>query len=108
MLDWQSRTAEIQALHFRGPPKACLWIKHDPASNLLEWTFTFMDMGLNHTISSFSTVSRDKHGEFTVDGQSEPNEASALHSVFGGHYARCLQEIEQDLLGYDSDSAGNN
>jgi hypothetical protein len=101
MLDWPSRSAEIQALHFRPPPKAVLWIKHDAASNLLEWTFTFMDLGMNHTISSFSIVARDEHGDFTVDGQSEPNEASALHSVFGGHYARCLQEISQDLLGYE-------
>lgn len=104
-MDWESRSAEIQALHFRPPPRACLWIKHDPASNLLNWTFTFMDMGMNHTVSSFSIVARDEHGDFTVDGQAEPNEASALHSVFGGHYERCLQEISQDLLGYDSEAS---
>jgi hypothetical protein len=51
-------------------------------------------------------VARDEHGDFTVDGQSEPNEASALHSVFGWHYARCLQEISQDLLGYDDSERG--
>ena len=88
MLDVQTSITEIQA-----PLKHVFEYTMTQKSKLLELTFTFMDMGMYHTISSFAIISYNQHGNFMVDGQSEPNEASALFSVFGWHYSRYIADI---------------
>ena len=97
-MDWPARTHEIQALHFRGPgPYTYLWIDYKPTSRLLSWCFTFMDLGMCHSLSGKATVEPCKAGAFLVDGMPFPNEASALAYVFGGHYAHFLREFYREL-----------
>ena len=97
-MDWPTRAEEIQALHFKGPcPYAYLWIDYKPPARLLSWCFTFMDLGMCHTLVGKSTVEACDSGTFLVDGRSHPNEASALAYVFGGHYAHFLEELYLDL-----------
>jgi hypothetical protein len=97
-MDWPARTHEIQARHFRGPgPYAYLWIDYKPAARLLSWCFTFMDLGMCHSLSGKATVEPAEPGGFLVDGLPFPDEPGALAHVFGGHYAHFLRELYRDL-----------
>jgi len=86
-MDWHTRTDEIQERYFRTGPRTCLWIecaKHDPT--ILTWSFTFMDIGMCHTISGHARVVKvSKNGPFKVNELEYPDENQALAAVFQGH-----------------------
>ena len=95
-MDWPARTQEIQRRFFRAPPCAYLWVDFSHENSLLSWCFTFMDLGMCHTISSTTTVVQ-KNGCFLVGRESWPTEDMALEAVFGGHYEHFLQEFYRDV-----------
>lgn len=76
-MDWNARHDEIQARHFRTGPRAFLSIRQDPL--WVEWSFTFADMGMFHTIESRALASQTES------------------EVFAGHYARFLDELYGDM-----------
>lgn len=96
MIDWVSRKDEIQARFFRPPPYARLWIEYSPVNDLLSWSFTFMDLGMCHTISYNTTIAQE-NGSYRVGRESWPNEDMALEAVFGGHYNNFLNEFYMDM-----------
>lgn len=95
-MDWPSRVREIQSRFFRPPPYAYLWINFAQDNNMLSWSFTFMEFGMCHTISSSAVVIR-KNGCFLVGRESWPSEDMALEAVFGGHLNHFLQEFYRDI-----------
>lgn len=99
MLDWHTQQAKrIQEHYFRPPPYAYLWLDYNPSGKLLSWCFTFMDMGMCHSLTAKSvTVCPQPDGSFLVNGIAYLTEKDAQDAVFGGHYAHFIQEFHRDL-----------
>jgi hypothetical protein len=97
-MDWHTRTEEIQHRYFRSGKYAYLWIDYEPeVDTLLTWTFTFMDLGMYHTLSGHAHVFCPSQGVFSVNGHSHANENAALDCVFAGHYARFLRRFYREM-----------
>jgi hypothetical protein len=96
-MNWPERSEEIQRLYFRTGPYTYLWMKYDHSSQQLVWCFTFMDLGMCHSISSHTVVFCDGNGMFCVDGENWVSETQALASVFDGHYTRFVWDLYTDM-----------
>lgn len=98
-MDWHARTDEIQARFFRAGPKTCLWLDYGTLSkDLLQWSFTFMDLGMCHTLSGHARVQLAGAGEYVVNGRGHASENDALETVFGKHYQNFVDRLYRDML----------
>jgi hypothetical protein len=99
-MDWHTRTEELQSRFFRTGSRACLWIDKmgksvDPS--VLTWTFTFMDLGMCHTISGHARVVKSDDGAILVNDVRYPNEDAALEAVFADHYQKFLNHFYRQM-----------
>lgn len=98
-MDWPTRSDEIQARFFRTGPKTYLWLDYGTLSrDLLQWSFTFMDLGMRHTLSGHARVLQAESGEYVVNGRGHASENDALESVFGRHYLDFVDRLYRDML----------
>ena len=95
-MDWSARCEEIQARYFRKGPYTCLTIGHDPLTDIVDWCFTFADLGMYHIIESRACVTRTPAGVFSVNREEAQSENEALARVFAGHYIQFLIELYAD------------
>ena len=97
-MDWHTRTEEIQHRYFRSGKYAYLWIDYEPeVDTLLSWTFTFLDLGMYHTLSGHAHVSRLSQGVYSVNGRKHATENAALDRVFAGHYQLFLRNFYREM-----------
>ncbi len=96
-MDWHTRSNEIQARFFRTGSKTFLWLKHH--QDLLQWSFTFMDLGMCHTLSGHARVHSAPSGGYLVNQRPHSTEDEALLAVFGGHYQTFVDRLYRDVLG---------
>ena len=96
-MDWADHTHTIQEEYFRPGPYAYLWIDYSQVDHLLTWCFTFMDLGMYHSISSHARVKCDDQGVYTVDGKHPFSREQAIFMVFSGYYAHFIVELYRDL-----------
>lgn len=95
-MDWPTRSDEIQTRFFRTGPKTFLWLDYGTLSpDLLQWSFTFMDLGMCHTLSGHARVQQPG---FLVNGRVFASESDALEAVFGGHYQKFVDGLYRDIL----------
>lgn len=96
-MDWTP--GEIQSRYFRTGDKTFLWLDYDEITALLSWSFTFLDLGMCHTLSGRATVSLLPHTPpvYMVNGQSAATREQAMHAVFAGHYRDFLVQLYADL-----------
>ena len=98
-MDWPARTHEIQTRFFRTGPRTFLWLEHGVFSqDLLQWTFTFMDLGMCHTLSGHARVIPVPTGGFLVNKNLYQTEEAAIHAVFGNHYPTFVDRLYRDML----------
>lgn len=96
---------EIQSKFFRSGPKTALGIKlctESPSTCILHWSFTFMEMGMYHTIASKACVTMDKCENtekmvFLINGAPHPTLETACTAVFEGHYLLFLTDLYQEM-----------
>lgn len=96
-MDWHTRADELQARFFRTGSRTFLWLKHQ--QDLLQWSFTFMDLGMCHTLSGHARVSPGPSGGYLVNQRQYATEDEALYAVFGGHYQAFVDRLYRDMLG---------
>lgn len=95
-MDWHTRSNEIQARFFRTGSKTFLWLEQQ--QDLLRWSFTFMDLGMCHTLSGHASVLQAESGEYVVNGWGHASENDALEAVFGKHYHNFVDRLYRDML----------
>jgi hypothetical protein len=91
-------TAVLESLkqeYFRSGPYTYLHLLQTP--DTIAWTFTFMDLGLCHTIKSTHCITIDTYHTIHVDGKPQPSTASARSAVFGGRYAQRIRELYDEM-----------
>jgi hypothetical protein len=96
-MDWNPD--EIQPRYFRAGDKTFLWLDYDEKTALLSWSFTFLDLGMHHTLSGRATVSclPGTPPAYTVNGAIQPSREAAMHAVFARHYAEFITQLYADL-----------
>ncbi len=106
MVIWHEHVEEIQEQFFRQGTGTCLVIRAERVSACLpdawhvHWKFMFLDYGACHTVSGCSLVERAGGGcDFYVDERysTRLDEAGARDAVFGGHYVKCMAEVNEDF-----------
>jgi hypothetical protein len=80
---------------FGSGPLTHLHLAQGPGT--IAWTFTFMDLGLCHTIESSHRITVDTNRTIHIDGKPQPSAASARSAVFGGRYAQCISELYDEM-----------
>ena len=95
-MDWDSRRDEIQGLFFRAGAYTHFVVRLDADTDIVEWRFSFADLGMYHTLESHASVSLLPNGNYCVDGIELETEDEAFAQVFAGHYDRFLQEMYRD------------
>ena len=98
-MDWYTRTDELQSRFFRTGPKTFLWLDYGRLSpDLLQWSFTFMDLGMCHTLSGHARADVLPSGGFLVNNTHYMIEDAALEAVFAGHYPCFVERLYRDML----------
>lgn len=97
-MNWDGN--EIQSRYFRVGPGTHLWLDYDEKAETLLWCFTFLDLGMCHTLTgtatlTFPTLPDMMH--YTVNGQTELDSDSAMQRVFAKHYQNFLTRLYIDL-----------
>ena len=97
--DWRGmpwdNTARIQRDFFRTGMFTDLFISYQ--NNILDWTFTFRDLGMDHTIRRAFLVVPSGAGRWVVDSAELPSTGAMLEHVFGGHYHTAVQKMYEDF-----------
>lgn len=90
---------EIQPCYFRAGDKTFLWLDYNEETALLSWSFTFLDLGMCHTLSGRATVSLvpNSPSAYMVNGQVHGTREQAMHAVFAGHYKDFIVQLYLDL-----------
>lgn len=96
-MDWTP--SEIQARFFRVGNQTFLWLDYNEDAALLSWSFTFLDLGMCHTLSGRATVSLLPHSPpvYSVNGQIHDTREEAMHAVFANHFNDFMTQIYADL-----------
>jgi hypothetical protein len=98
-MDWHTRTDEIQSRFFRAGPRTFLWLDYGTLSpDLLQWSFTFMDLGMCHTLTGHASANVLPSGGYLVNFKHHPTEEAALEAVFGEHYPGFVERLYKDML----------
>jgi hypothetical protein len=96
---------QIQAEKFKSGPFTSLHVEMSSDSlsqGVLQWSFTFLDLGMCHNINSQVDVTANKCNEsdecvYLVNGVAYPNIELACFAIFDGHYSHFLACLYQDV-----------
>ena len=99
-MDWPDRADEIQARFFRTGTRTFLWLDYGTGGpTLLRWSFTFMDLGMCHTLSGRARVQQQQENKgWLVNGKEHASENDAMHAVFAGHFQSFVDGLYRDML----------
>lgn len=96
-MNWVNRRDEIQKAFFRTGIFTFLSIDFDEKTGLVQWVFTFLDLGMCHCISSSAMVTSTENGIFTVNEGECVSEQEALVAVFDGRLSCFVEELYDEL-----------
>ena len=97
---WIDSLDAIQHTYFRVGKYTHLYAE-EVGGGVIKWTFTFMDFGMHHTITSASAVNTVSSSIIYVDGEQHDSIDNARDAVFGGRYEPFMREM-YDGLGIDT------
>ena len=101
--NWTNQSDHIQRKFLRHGPYTHLHIR-SPTPDTINWTFTFADLGMCHTLESTSTLTTTTAtgsppvATYVVDGEAHHTEESAQEAVFGqGRFEECVRRTYAEL-----------
>lgn len=98
VLDWGDRGDEIHESFFPTGPRTHLWVHVDSMTDSarVSWRFTFMDLGMCHTMDGYELVSY-RDGKYHAGTRTADTDAELRALVFKGKYKKEIQAIYQSL-----------
>ena len=100
---WAGQSDQIKSKYLRQGPYTHLRVS--AAEDTIDWTFTFADLGMCHTLDSSSTLTtittatgNPPGATYIVDGEAHRTEESAQEAVFGqGRFEECVRRTYAEL-----------